>query len=51
MSDMQLTSIGIIHSPYKERGDAPRQGRLSENESTLEIFPQFVDGLKNIRPS
>jgi len=48
MSDMELTPIGVIHSPYKERGDAPRQGRLSENEITLEFFPQFVDGLKNI---
>ena len=45
---MQLTSIGVIHSPYKERGDAPRQGRLSENEITLEIFPPFVAALKDI---
>jgi tRNA-Thr(GGU) m(6)t(6)A37 methyltransferase TsaA len=45
---MNLVPIGVIHSPYKERGDAPRQGRLSDNEITLEIYPQFVDGLKNI---
>jgi tRNA-Thr(GGU) m(6)t(6)A37 methyltransferase TsaA len=45
---MQLNPIGVIHSPYKERGDAPRQGRLSENEMTLEIFPQFAGGLKDI---
>jgi tRNA-Thr(GGU) m(6)t(6)A37 methyltransferase TsaA len=45
---MQLNPIGVIHSPYKERGDAPRQGRLSENELTLEIFPQFVAALKDI---
>jgi tRNA-Thr(GGU) m(6)t(6)A37 methyltransferase TsaA len=45
---MELTPIGVIHSPYKERGDAPRQGRLSDNEITLEIFPQFADGLKDI---
>ncbi|MBN1429782.1 MAG: tRNA (N6-threonylcarbamoyladenosine(37)-N6)-methyltransferase TrmO [Anaerolineae bacterium] len=48
---MQLTPIGIIHSPYRERGDAPRQGRLSDNEVTLEIFSQFVDGLKDITRS
>jgi tRNA-Thr(GGU) m(6)t(6)A37 methyltransferase TsaA len=46
---MELTPIGVIHSPYKERGDAPRQGRLSENEITLEIFPQFAGGLKDIQ--
>jgi len=45
---MELTPIGIIHSPYKERGDAPRQGRLSDNELTLEIFPQFAAALKDI---
>jgi len=45
---MELVPIGVIHSPYKERGDAPRQGSLLDNEITLEIYPQFVDGLKNI---
>jgi tRNA-Thr(GGU) m(6)t(6)A37 methyltransferase TsaA len=45
---MQLKPIGVIHSPYRERGDAPRQGRWSDNEVTLEVFPDFVDGLKDI---
>jgi tRNA-Thr(GGU) m(6)t(6)A37 methyltransferase TsaA len=45
---MQLIPIGVIHSPYKERGQAPRQGRLSEDEITLEIYPQFVAALKDI---
>lgn len=48
---MELTPIGLIHSPYQERGDAPRQGRLSNNEITLEIFPQFADALKDITRS
>lgn len=45
---MQLTPIGIIHSPYKERGEAPRQGRLSEAEITLDIFPPFAAALEGI---
>jgi tRNA-Thr(GGU) m(6)t(6)A37 methyltransferase TsaA len=45
---MQLQPIGVIHSPYKERRDAPRQGRLSENKITIEVFPEFADGLKEI---
>ncbi len=45
---MQLKQIGIIHSPYLERKDAPRQGRLSENRVTLEFFPEFSAGLKEI---
>ena len=45
---MQLHPIGVIHSPYQARVQAPCQGRLSENESTLEIFPPFTSGLKDI---
>jgi tRNA-Thr(GGU) m(6)t(6)A37 methyltransferase TsaA len=45
---MQLNPIGVIHSPYKERGDAPRQGRLSDNEITLEVYPQFAAALEAI---
>ena len=45
---MQLTPIGVIHSPYEQRGDAPRQGRLSDNEITLEIYPRFAAALKGV---
>jgi tRNA-Thr(GGU) m(6)t(6)A37 methyltransferase TsaA len=45
---MKLVPIGVIHSPYKERGQAPRQGRLSENVITLEIHPQFSAALEGI---
>ncbi len=43
---MELKQIGVIRSPYLEFRDAPRQGRLSENEVQLEIFPQFSQALK-----
>ena len=45
---MELKPIGIIHSPYLERGDAPRQGRLSEEVMTIEIFSEFTPALKGI---
>lgn len=45
MVKIELRQIGIIHSPYKERGDAPRQGMLSREEAWLEIFPEFLEGL------
>lgn len=45
---MQLPPIGIIHSPYQERGEAPRQGLLSVAEITLEIFPPFAAALEGI---
>ena len=43
---MQLKSIGIIHSPYKDRKESPPQGR--EEICWIEIFDQYVEGLKDI---
>lgn len=40
--------IGIIHSPFHERGDAPRQGRFSDALITLEILPEFSEGLQDV---
>ena len=48
LEHMELLPIGIIHSPYQERGQAPRQGRLSENLITLEIHPRFAAALEGI---
>ena len=45
---MNLTPIGTIHSPYQERKDAPRQGRLSEEEMIIELLPEYEDGLLGI---
>jgi formylmethanofuran dehydrogenase subunit E len=43
---MQLKSIGIIHSPYKDRKESPPQGR--EEICEIEIFDQYAEGLKDI---
>lgn len=45
---MQLKPIGMIHSPYKIKGEAPRQGYLSQEEMLLEIYPSYVEGLKDL---
>lgn len=45
---MELVSIGVIHSPYQVKGDAPHQGRLSPATSEIEIFPEYAEGLKDI---
>ncbi len=42
---MELKQVGVIHSPFQERKDAPRQGRLSAIEMVIEIFPEFEDCL------
>jgi tRNA-Thr(GGU) m(6)t(6)A37 methyltransferase TsaA len=43
-----LTSIGIIHSPFQALGDAPLQGRFSDAVITLEILPEFTEGLQDV---
>ena len=43
---VELNVIGIIHSPYKTREQAPRQGT---NESVeIEIYKDYEEGLKDI---
>ncbi len=44
----ELVPIGKVHSAYKERKDAPFQGRHSDEQSTLEIFEEFEAGLKDV---
>jgi len=48
LGPFELKPVGIIHSPFREHGDAPRQGRLSDVESTLEILPEFTDALQDV---
>lgn len=45
---MEIRPIGIIRSPYRVFQDAPRQGRLSETISTIEIFEEYAPGLTHI---
>ena len=48
---MQLTPIGIIHSPFQTREEAPHQGRFSDEECTIEISEKFSEGLQDIEHS
>ncbi|MCU0821416.1 MAG: tRNA (N6-threonylcarbamoyladenosine(37)-N6)-methyltransferase TrmO [Spirochaetes bacterium] len=43
-----LKPIGIIHTPFKEIKDIPIQGSFSEHHGEVEIFPEYVDGLKDV---
>lgn len=45
---MELKSVGTVHSNFKTHKDAPRQGRFSKEESTLEIYPEYSEALKGI---
>jgi len=45
---MKLKPIGVIRSPYKEKKDAPRQGRYSKELSEITVFDEYKDGLQDI---
>ena len=47
---IQYNPIGIIYSPFKQVVATPIQAVFSkEGRGTIELFPQFVEGLKDLR--
>jgi tRNA-Thr(GGU) m(6)t(6)A37 methyltransferase TsaA len=47
--DIIYQPIGIIHSPFNSLEDMPIQPTSDTSGSgTVEIFPQFIDGLKDL---
>jgi len=46
---IELIPIGHVRSPYKNPGDAPRQGRLSDTVSRIVIDPAYRDGLFRLK--
>ncbi len=46
--DFELRPIGYVRSPYKKKGDAPRQGRLSDTVSEIVIEDRYTEGLMDI---
>jgi len=50
MKNIQYRPIGIIHSPFKGREEAPLQPRLSNGvRGTIELQPDYVDGLSDLQ--
>ena len=45
---MKFTPIGIIHSQFKNRQEVPKQGSLSKEEATIEVFDEYKMGLREI---
>jgi tRNA-Thr(GGU) m(6)t(6)A37 methyltransferase TsaA len=40
--------IGIIHSPFRERGRMPIQAALSDADGTVEVYPEYAAGLADV---
>jgi tRNA-Thr(GGU) m(6)t(6)A37 methyltransferase TsaA len=47
-SSLELEPIGVVHSTYKERIQAPYQGYRTREISRIEVFKEFEEGLKDI---
>jgi len=45
-----LKLIGRVHSPLKTLADCPLQESEGAPGASLEIFPEFVEGIKDINP-
>lgn len=49
MREIKYKPIGIIHSPFKEPYGTPIQPTSAQNvEGIVEIFPEYVEGLKDL---
>ncbi len=49
MDTVQLKPIGIIHTPFKEQKGTPIQPKRGKGiEGTIEIFPEYVEGLADL---
>ena len=49
-SGSTLKFIGKIHSPLKKFEDCPLQENEEAPEATVEIYPEFLEGIKDIKP-
>ncbi len=46
--NFEIKPIGFVRSPYREKQDAPRQGRLSDTVSEIVIDEHYLPGLEDV---
>jgi tRNA (adenine37-N6)-methyltransferase len=46
--EFTMKPIGLIHSPFTNKTKTPIQPTRSQSTGTVEIYPQFADGLQDI---
>jgi tRNA-Thr(GGU) m(6)t(6)A37 methyltransferase TsaA len=46
--EVRYTIIGIIHSPFTNQKDTPIQSVYSSADGTIEVFPEYADGLQEL---
>ena len=48
--EQTLKIIGVIHSSLKKKEDCPLQENENAPEAVIEIFPPFIEGIKDLKP-
>ena len=48
--EQTLKIIGVIHSSLKKKEDCPLQENENAPEAVIEIFPPFIEGIKELKP-
>lgn len=48
MEKIILDPIGIVHSPYFDQANTPRQSIASDEVGEIEIFPEYEKGLRDL---
>ena len=49
MDEIKYKAIGVIHSPFKKSRGTPIQPRAAKGiEGTVEVFPEYAEGLKDV---
>jgi len=49
MKEIKYKPIGVIHSPFKEVKGTPIQPLAAKDiDGTVEIFPEYIEGLKDL---
>ncbi|MFC1826358.1 tRNA (N6-threonylcarbamoyladenosine(37)-N6)-methyltransferase TrmO [Thermodesulfobacteriota bacterium] len=49
MTDLSLQPIGILHCDLMKREHTPKNYDESKHVGTIEIYPEFIEGLDGIR--
>jgi len=47
-ADILFHPIGIIHTPFTNKSEMPIQASRSQAKGTLEIYPEFAEGLQDL---
>jgi tRNA-Thr(GGU) m(6)t(6)A37 methyltransferase TsaA len=48
LSSFNYKAIGVVHSTFKEPKNVPIQAASKDTEGTLEIYPEYVEGLQDV---